>query len=203
MAELQISWTSLWEHLLAEAVFASTNSFSHRNRRQSSSASAIILARTSWESYTNEFVEQRKLDLNIKKQSMERKVQSLFSALDLSVDSEPHRTSVRNIKIVNSIRNSIVHQKAQARTYSSRSTSFVAELTNLGFIKHDDRASLEELVLTPTIADWSIVCVANSILLFEKSRNGQFRPPAVVSRRLKKIVMPAAQRLKTGTKHDV
>ena len=98
------------------------------------SAAAIILARTSWEAFANELIEQRGIDEKLKDANIWAKVRGVCSCLSYSHLNLEKMNVWSNLFLINRIRNALIHQKARSEQAGESPNDILTSLTSIGVI---------------------------------------------------------------------
>jgi len=184
------SWTSLWVSLLERAVDAGIEAQKERHKELSSSCASIVLARTSWEAFSNELIEQRQLPARLKNLNARRKISGIHAALQQQPVSFTLDPVWRDFMLVNSIRNLIIHQEIK----SDSPSSVITMLSNLELLQLVDPSKpWEPHVFSPPIASWCCIRASSAIVSLEQIEPRQFRPPTTVTQHVSRILQPFKQ----------
>lgn len=187
MREKELSWISLWASLLEEAVEACVRGTRETVQGFRSFTASIILARTSWESFSNELIQQRGLPSAVKQQHTRKKLDEISNALEPGV-VQPREDE---LLLVSAIRNSIIHQDPMPLRQGDSPKDIVQRLKRLGIIgPAADDTPWERLVISPTVAAWCCRTVGDGIVKLEQLRGRQFRPPHLITEQVHRILLP-------------
>jgi hypothetical protein len=192
MCDGEVSWVSLWKPLLEEAVHVTALAYTAAGRQLASSASAIILSRTSLEAFANEFIEQRRLNNKLKEANLRDKLTGIFK--DLQIPVPDYQTSIwPALFLINDIRNSLIHQKAVSQKRGESPKEIVASLEAMAVLQPAilDEA-WERRILCGPVAVWCCVGIGRAIKTLERISNGQFRPPHMVCNEVDRILAKLA-----------
>lgn len=155
------------------------------------SAAAIILARTSWEAFANELIEQRSIDEKLKDANIKAKVRGVYSCLSYSHSNMGKMKVWPNLFLINRIRNSLIHQKAQSKQPGESPRDILTSLTSIGVIAEGNaREAWEKQILCNRVASWCCVGVGEAIKALENIPRGQFRPPHQICTQVDEILKP-------------
>lgn len=155
------------------------------------SAVAIILARTSWEAFANELIEQRDIDEKLKNANIKAKVRGVFSCLSYSHSNLENMKVWSTLFLINRIRNSLIHQKARSEQPGASPKDILTSLTSIGVI--DERnvgEAWEKQILCNRVAGWCCVGVGEAIKALENIPQSQFRPPHQICTQVDEILKP-------------
>lgn len=192
MNQNSITWVSLWEPLLEEAVQAALVAATSPQRETASAAAAIVLARSSWEAFSNELIEQRALTPKLKNANSLDKIKCMFEQLGQPSASWRDTIVWQDFFLANDIRNVVVHQKNVTRLVTQSSTRITRGLEDRRVISASDASSdgWEARVLRRNVATWCLRTFSAAIAALEEVPNRQFRTPDIVRVRLREILMP-------------
>ncbi len=189
----QISWVSLWAPLLSEAVAACQLARRDSTRQLSAAASSIILARTSWDAFANELIEQRRLDDGTKELGIKRKIERLLEELKAEPPDFNNSSIWVDLIVISDLRNSLVHQKIAPREPGDSPRDILKKLTSIGNIEAiDETAPWEQQVFKQKVATWCCIRVGDAIKAIELIPARQFRPASFVCRQVDEILKPLA-----------
>lgn len=161
------TWEGLWQHLLHEASSLASKA-EQSDEQMGASASSIILARTAWDSFAAEVIEWRDLPREIKNREFEEGIIALCESLSLAKPTFSERGEWRDLRILNQLRNALVHYKAQSRQPKD-TPGWFRELEALGIVLHTSKRTWERSACTYRVAHWSCEAVALSMMRVERS----------------------------------
>jgi hypothetical protein len=161
------TWESLWLPLLDEAA-AHAGRGLRTKHPLGHYASAVILARTSWDAYLHEFIEWRDLNRDLKRLHFKEALPAIFKAIGRA----PPRFEVESpwveLLLVNHLRNAIVHHDATPRDSGESPSRVYERLVSAEVIPPAAAGTTwESSVLCAPVARWSCAVVAQSILAIE------------------------------------
>lgn len=190
MIQDQVSWLSLWPTFFEEGVDATLRSFRHSHRELSSAVSAIILTRTSWEAFSNELIEQRGLEDDMKQLHTGQKLSRIYMTLEGNEIRPEENETWSNLLLISALRNSAIHFDTRVRPTRESPRDIARRLSAIGVIELSDSKEWERQVYCARVAYWCCVQVGKAIETLERLEGRQFRPPATISKRIDDLLAP-------------
>jgi len=179
------SWETVWAPLLKEAARQAKAEAMNDRPLFGQSAASIILAKASWETFQNEFVESRELSEEIKGLQLTKAIPIICKELGVKEFSFSQGTLWEALLLVGRLRNALIHHDAKPRfpgeapkgLIDSLSRHSVIDFTNLNI-------SWERLLVTTQTARWSCTIVGTAILDLEGIPNRRRRSFALVQEKV-------------------
>ena len=173
------TWTSLWKPLLFQACHLSLEAV--KNDPVARSASAIILARTSWESFAHELVLTRGFGADVVtatfEKSLDDKLESFGELLYGNGISSKHRFDGEpwiSFRHLNSVRNKLIHHNPNGSA-PAIGTRWYEQFDNDGLLVGSTKDSWERRCLSHKTAQWSCRVAGNAIIALEEVPNRRKR----------------------------
>lgn len=188
MLRTRVSWVSLWQPLLREAVESCLVAQIDIGRRIQAAASSVVLARTSWDAFANELIEQREIDQEIKALGLRRKIEGIYRNLGEDIPNFVEHKIWNHLMVANQIRNAIVHQRTTSLSAGDSPANVLQSLQTLGVISRIPHVQTwEDQVLCADVARWCCYCAAQGIVTLEELPVKQFRSPSQVRSQIDEI----------------
>ena len=178
------TWETIWALLLKEAARRAAATWSDSPLFGQYTA-AIVLAKASWETFQNEFIESRDLSEEIKGRQLTKAIPMICKELNVKEFSFSQGTLWEALLSVGRLRNAIVHHDAKPRAPGESPNGLIASLSRHGVIDCSNLGlSWERLLVTAQTAGWSCTVVGNAILELEEIPNRRRRSFASVQERV-------------------
>jgi hypothetical protein len=188
------TWESLWAPLLTEAVHSTVNRARPGKDGMAAVAATIILARTSWEAFINEFIEWRVLPADLKKENFYVGLKRILHILGAEPPVFTLNSGWGHLALLNDLRNQLVHYDAAPRASGVAPHDLIRRLGHCGItVSNDSHGTWEQVVLVRDTGIWACKCVAQSILRLESLPNRARRSLNEVDELVSVILSPLDQ----------
>lgn len=179
------TWHPIWPGLLHEASRIALSEPPVLAQYKSYYASAIVLSRTAWEAFGNEFIQTRGLDVNLKGLSLRKYLRKVFDVLGQAAPDESPSSIFGQLILVGQLRNAIVHHKADPLNHGAAPSDLVCKLGELKLCDATASRPWEDVLLNGDTAKWSCRTVRNAILELDSFDFGRIRARTFVPRLIK------------------
>ncbi|HPM75789.1 MAG TPA: hypothetical protein PK961_01770 [bacterium] len=185
-------WVELWPCLLRQATecIRNTQKLSlTSNEIISCCATSVILSRTAWECFINQFIFVRNLQNEVSiHQKFHKKTSILLEKLGCPISSwneEPWN----KLSFVNDLRNALVHYDSCPRFNGEAPKELYAKLEHCysDFKYNANSENWIRVLLCPSIAEWACISVGESILFFENILKNRYKNPDITKTLLNHI----------------
>ena len=160
------SWVGLWSPLLCEAQALAQHS--RTGDLIARSAAAIILARTAWDCFINEFIELRRLPRELKLKDFNEKIAAVLAALDQAPPTYHAKSVWADLDHVNALRNAIVHHRAEETASDAQVARWFGKLDGNGLVSGRITDPWERRCLNTKVAVWCCEVVGTAIVALEQ-----------------------------------
>jgi hypothetical protein len=189
--KMQATWESMWAAFLAEAAQISSAPLLGGGVSHARHATSVILARASWETFTNEFIEWRKLPRELKGSPFQSGITGIFQALGAPAPDRSRGSIWYALELVVQLRNAIVHHAAAPRTANEFPGEIEDRMKVFGLLRNAPAApTWERRAFTGQTSAWCCRVTGEAILALEGMEGGQVRSYASVERAVKRALTP-------------
>lgn len=184
---MQATWESMWAAFLAQAAQLSSAADGGGRLAHVQYATGVILARTSWETFVNEFVEWRQLSPDLKNLSFQSSITGIFQALDAPAPDRRRGTIWYALELVVQLRNAIVHHAAAPRTPNDFPGELEERMKAFSLLRNAPTGpTWERRAFTRETSAWCCRVTGEAILALEAIPTGQVRSYASVERAVRR-----------------
>jgi hypothetical protein len=156
--------------MLREAALDAANLEAPPRCRAARVAAVIVVARSAWEAYINEFIEVRSITETVgklRKLSFSAKIESVYSALGYSEPLFSGETLWARLELLNRLRNRVVHNLSRPYPCGFGPEGLVTALHQMGLPEPRGKLLWEQVVLVPWTAAWSCKTSGAAIVTLE------------------------------------
>ena len=165
--------------LLGEASDLADKASMREDATLGAAAASIIVSRSAWDAFVSEFVEWRDLDRGIKRLEFDETLNRVAKELRVSNQLSSGADAWGPLRLLNQVRNAIVHYKSQPLGNQDLPGPWLADLIRRGVVYEGNR-TWERSVCTAQVARWSCTVVGDAILLLESIPTKRRRSPEAV-----------------------
>lgn len=156
---------------------------------------AIVLSRTAWEAFLNEFIEWRGLDPSLKDADFRESLAGVLASLGAPEPALDAGGVWEDLAIVNALRNKLVHFQAKAYPTGGGPRQLIQRLSALcGLLPTGEPDYWERILLVPPVAQWACRVVGTSIIRIESIPTRRTRLVRDIARTVLEALSPIAPR---------
>ena len=152
---------------------------------------AVLLARTAWEAFLNEYVQLRGLRREIRGASFHKSILLTHDSLDLD-EPQFDKPPWRGLDLLTDLRNRLVHHLSTPYQRGVGPRGLLERLHEEGLPRVDPKSEKwERLVLVPWTARWACITASDAI----RHLNNLVQPQREVEAVLAEVLVPLSEHL--------
>jgi hypothetical protein len=172
-----------------EAVAAATRSGAVSRDSLAVAAAAVVLSRSAWETFFNEYIEIRNLPVSLKGSAPRTGIKAVFLELKQGHPSFALGSVWRALADLNGLRNAIAHHTPIREPRDANMLDWMDSLEKCSLIALNlDEPRWERRFLVPAVASWACEVTGSAMLQIEAIPLKRSRGPSEVPRAVREIL---------------